>query len=170
MRKLLVAASVLLLTAGMALAQEEDTEVNLDDEPSDIVIEANPDVDYETDNYVGVTLGYPFAFNYGFEELLGDGTDLRLQATSYFYNFTIGADVLFDLAQLEDVIQIYGGGGVAVGSTFVGGFNATVSGLVGGEYRFNEQLGVFLEAGAGFSVIPAPVFSPRGGIGVNYHF
>jgi hypothetical protein len=174
MRKLLVTLlSLLVLGTGAALAQE-DTDVDVSEEGVVVAIEAAEGVDFDTTQYVGAALGYPFTFHYGIEDLISEGADLRIRLSSLFYDLTLGADVLFDITQLESNIQLYGGGGLGFSTVFGAGLGVTLNGLVGGEYRFNRELGLFAEIGAGYTfgqfVTPLGNFYPRGALGVNYHF
>lgn len=174
MHKLLIAVlSVFALGLGMSFAQ---TDADVTEEGVTVEIEAQEGVDFDTSSYVGASFGYPLAFYYGLEDGFREGADLRFRASTFFVDFSIGADVLFDISQLEDNIQLYGGGGINLSSLFLGGgsFGVGLTGVLGGEYRFNRELGIFAELGGGVNIYPGGVLPivpiPRGALGVNYHF
>ena len=167
MRKVLLSMlAVALLGAGSAFAQSPTM-----------------GVEYATTQYVGLGLGYPFQAYYGMEDMLGDNLDLRVRLSSYFWNLSIGADVIMDVAHLDTApVRIYVGGGPNIDVLFGGGvssFGIGISALAGAEYRFNENWGGFGELGLGYTFYfgdllgysPLGVgFAPRGALGVNYHF
>ena len=138
---------------------------------------------FNSNQYVGVGLGYPFQAYYGMDNALGNNLGLRVRLSSYFWNISLGADVLTDVAQFDSApISIYAGGGPNVDYLFLGGTNTLgigVSGVVGGEYKVTDNVGAFLELGAGYTYYFGDLaglnafglgFAPRGAIGVNYHF
>ena len=84
-------------------------------------------------------------------------------------NVSFAADALFDITQIEDVIQLYGGPSLELGTTLA--FDTpriSLAVFAGGEYRFNRELGFYVELGSGLAI---PInFVPRVSLGVNYHF
>lgn len=147
--------------------------------------------------YAGAILGYPISGVYGLEDVLGEGIDLRFNASLnpfFGLGINVGADALIDISSLEltnaNDILIYGGGGVNAGFLSVGNaiasvsaFSLGLSGVIGGEYMFDDAFGLFLETGAGAAfnigsastLAGAPTiagFSPtfRGGLGVKFRF
>lgn len=172
MKKLLAAAaSVFLLTAGAAFAQ---TDADVSEEGVTIEIERDSGLNYDTTQFVGASLPLPLGIHYGLEnvDLFGAASDLRFRLSGNFLftgNVTLGADAMFDITQIEDIIQLYGGPSLELGTTL--SFASPSIGLgafVGGEYRFNQELGFYVELGSGLA-IPI-VFVPRVSLGINYHF
>lgn len=174
MRKLLIVLLAALLASGAAFAQD-DVDVDVDVEGD---LDMNMRVEYATTQWAGVALGYPFTFYYGVEDVFQDA-DIRARLSSYLFDVSVGADVLFDITTLEELpVTVYAGGGPNIGLAF--GFGNAVgiglSGVVGAEYRFDEQIGAFLDVGAGATfyfgdAITLPsFFAPRGALGVNFHF
>lgn len=167
MRKVLLSMlAVALLGAGSAFAQSPAMGVQ-----------------YATTQYAGVGIGYPFQVYYGMENMLGDNLDLRVRLSSYFWNISLGADVIYDVAYLDSApVRIYVGGGPNLDMLFLGGINSFgvgISGLGGAEYRFDENWGAFAELGIGYTFYFGNLaglnafglgFAPRGALGVNYHF
>ena len=201
MRKLFVLLLTALLLGGAVFAQDDAEDVAEDvgeaiedtaDEVGDAAEEAADEVgdalegdammsDFDTfgtTQWAGVGLGYPVTFYYGISDLLGDTTDVRFRASSYFFNVVLGADALFDITTLDDLpVDIYAGGGPTLGFGFAGrGFGIGVNGSVGGEYRLSEQLGLFAELGVGYvfytgsAIVPLGGLAPGGSLGVNFHF
>lgn len=162
MRKMLIALfAVAVLGAGSALAQDMS-------------------VQYDTTQWAGVGLGYPFQVYYGIDNAVGQDLDLRVRVSSYFWNVSLGADILTPITTIENMpITVYAGGGPNVDYLFSAGLGIGVSGLVGAEYRFNQDYGAFLELGAGYTYYFGDLtglnyfglgFQPRGALGFNYHF
>jgi len=170
MRKLLVASfGVLLLGLGTGLAQ---TDADVTEEGVTVEIEAQEGVEFDTTQFAGVSLPFPASIHYGLEnvDLFGTNPNLRFRFSGNLLgtNIAFGTDVLFDIAQLEENIQLYGGPGLELGTVFPVVPSFGLIGLVGGEYRFNRELGFYAELGTGISF---PLFlAPRGSLGVNYHF
>lgn len=172
MRKLFALLVAVALASGAALAQDTETDIDVD-------VDTNLfSVDYGTTQWAGVALGYPFAVYYGVEDVFQDA-DVRGRLSTSFFDVTVGGDVLFDITELEDVpVTIYGGGGPNVSIAFFGGFGFGLSGVVGAEWRFDEQIGAFLDVGVGYTfyigsdldLVPLAGLSPRGALGVNFHF
>ncbi len=140
-------------------------------------------VKYNTTQWAGLGLGYPFQLYYGVNDALGNNIDVRARLSSYFWNISLGADALYTVASLDSApVHIYVGGGPNVDYLFLGGTNSLgigLSAVVGAEYRINEQFGAFGELGAGYTYYFGDLaglnafglgFGPRGAIGVNYHF
>ena len=174
MKKLLAAAaSVFLLTAGAAFAQ---TDADVTDDGVTVSIERDSGLNYDTSQFVGASLPVPLGIHYGLEDvdLFGLNPDLRFRAETDFIftrNLSLGVDAMFDITQIEDVIQIYGGPSLNLGTTL--SFASPSLGLAvfaGGEYRFNQELGFFLELGSGINFANIVAFQPRVSLGVNYHF
>lgn len=178
MRKLLViAASVFLLTAGAAFAQEDETAL---------------DVAPDGDSWVGASTGYPFGLtaHYGLGDALGDGIDLRFNGQFAFsgnfvssaIGFNIGADALFNIPVEVDDLSVYAGAGpklgFAVASTnlgagggSIGGFQLGAQGLAGAEYLITDEIGLFGELRIGFAYLAGDIgFDPALFLGANYHF
>lgn len=166
MRKLLVAMVGAVLLTGVAFAQT-DVDVDVDVEPQ-------AGLDFDTTQYVGASLPLPLGIHYGLEnvDLFGTNPDLRFSLSGDVIttgNISLNAATLFDITQIEDAIQIYGGPSLGLGTTFA--FETptiSLAALVGGEYRFNQELGFYVELGSGVT-IPLK-FLPRVSLGVNYHF
>ena len=167
MRKLLTLLLVALFLGSAVLAQDDAA----------TTIDINPEADfYGTTQWAGVSLGYPSSIYYGLNDVFGDA-DLRFRLSSRYYDFAIGADLLYDITRIEDIpVNIYAGGGPNIGFGFFGAFGIGLSGVIGGEYRITEEFGAFLELGAGYTfyfgsgyVVPGLDFL-RSSIGVNYHF
>lgn len=171
MRKLLViAASVFLLTAGAAFAQEDETAL---------------DVAPDGDSWVGASTGYPLGLtaHYGLGDALGDGIDLRFNGKFYFlgvpgistFSGTVGADALFNIPVDADDLSVYAGAGPSVGFTtgnLIGGLSLGAQGLAGAEYLVTEEIGLFGEfrLGVGF-VTGSPIYPDLNfAFGANYHF
>ncbi len=170
MKKLLAAAaSVFLLTAGAAFAQ---TDADVSEEGVTIEIERDSGLDYDTSQFVGIAVPFPASIFYGAEnvDLFGVSPDLRFRFSGNFLgtNIGVGADVLFDITQIEDVIQLYAGPSLELGTVFPIQPSFGVAAILGGEYRFNREFGFFGEVGTGVS-FPLS-FNPRFSLGVNYHF
>lgn len=170
MRKLLVASfGVVLLGLGMGFAQ---TDADVTEEGVTVEIEAQEGVEFDTNNFVGIMGPVPFGLLYGIEnvQLFGAEPDLRFRTSGNFVTgrLTLGVDALFDITQLEENIQLYGGPSLDLGTVIPLVPSFGLSGFVGGEYRFNRELGFFAEIGSGISF---PIgFDVRGAAGINYHF
>lgn len=170
MHKLLVAVlSVFVLGLGVSFAQ---TDADVSEEGVSIEIAPEEGVDFDTTQFVGASLPVPLGIHYGLEnvELFGTNPDLRFRLSGNFLlatNIGLGIDAMFDIIQLEDNIQLYGGPGLELGTNLLSPTFGLL-GFVGGEYRFNQELGFFAELGTGISFPPRPDF--RGSLGVNYHF
>lgn len=173
MQKLLaVAASVFLLTASAAFAQ---TDADVSEEGVTIEIERDSGLDYDTSQFVGASLPLPLGIHYGLEDvdLFGVSPDLRFRASGNFFfagNIAFGVDAMFDITQIEDIIQIYGGPSLELGTVFPLNPSIGLAVFAGGEYRFNRELGFFLELGSGINFSNLISFLPRVSLGVNYHF
>lgn len=178
MRKLLViAASIFLLTAGAAFAQDEDT------------VDIAPD----GDTWIGASTGYPFGLtvHYGLGDALGDGVDLRFNGRFNFsggltestIGFNVGADALFNIPVDAEDIQVYVGAGPSLGfalTTYtagidggsLGGFALGAQGVAGAEYFVDPQIGIFGELRVGFAYVTGFNFdfAPTLALGANYHF
>jgi len=170
MRKLLVTLlSVFTLGLGLAFAQ---TDVDTTEEGVVVEIEAQEGVEFDTTQFVGIALPFPLSVHYGLEDvqLFGTEPDLRFRFSGNVLvpNVSLGIDTLFDIATLEENIQIYGGPGLELGTVFPVIPSFGLVGLLGGEYRFNRELGFFLDVGTGIS-FPFN-FLPRFAFGANYHF
>ncbi len=170
MKKLFaVLLSVLVLGLGVSFAQ---TDADVSEEGVSVEIAPEDGVDFDTTQFVGASLPFPAGVHYGFEEvpLLGLNPDLRFRFSGNLINRSlgVGVDALFDIAQLEDNIQLYGGPGLDLGTVFPLSPNIALSGFVGGEYRFNSEFGFFAELGSGIS-FPLDL-AARGSLGFNYHF
>jgi len=137
-------------------------------------------VQYNTTQWAGVALGYPFQVYYGVDNAIGNNIDVRGRLSYAFWNLGIGADVLYNVTQIQGMpLTVYVGGGPNFNFGFYGvGIGIGLSALAGAEYRINDQFGAFGELGAGYTFyLQNPVvsyfglgFAPRGAIGVNYHF
>lgn len=164
-----VLLSVLVLGLGMGFAQ---TDADVSEEGVTIEIAPEEGVDFDTSQFVGASLPFPIGVHYGLEDvdLFGTNPDLRFRFSGNILTagLSLGVDTLFDIAQLEDKIQLYGGPGLDLGTVLPLLPSIGVSGILGGEYRFNRELGFYAELGTGIS-FPF-VFAPRGALGVNYHF
>lgn len=138
---------------------------------------------FNSNQYAGIGVGYPFQVFYGMNNVFGNNIGVRVRLSSYFWNISLGADVLANVANLDSApISFYAGGGPNVDYLFLGGVNSLgigVSGVVGGEYKITDNIGAFLELGAGYTYYFGSLsglnafglgFAPRGAIGVNYHF
>ncbi len=176
MKKLFaVLLSVLVLGLGVSFAQT-DVEVETPDvevEPGSVSVDIAPEggVDFDTSQYLGVSLPLPFSIYYGLEDVAllgGEGSDIRFHTGLYLLSFNLGADVLFDITQIGENIQLYGGGGLEVGTAVLVPVTVSANGIFGGEYRYNQEFGIFGELGAGIN-FPF-VVAPRLTGGVNYHF
>lgn len=177
MKKLLITAmSVFVIGMGAGFAQTE-VEVEapeVDVEGGGLSVEIAPEegVEFDTTQFVGISLPFPASIHYGLEDvqLFGASPDLRFRFSGNLLgtNIAFGTDVLFDIAQLDQNIQLYGGPSLELGTIFPVLPSFTFAGLVGGEYRFNRELGLYAELGTGIS-FPF-IIAPRGSLGVNYHF
>lgn len=170
MRKLLVASfSVLLLGLGVSFAQ---TDADVSEEGVTIEIAPEEGVEFDTTQFVGLAIPFPASIYYGLEDvdLFGTSPDLRFRFSGNLLgtNIAFGTDVLFDIVQLEENIQLYGGPSLELGTVFPVAPSFGLAGLLGGEYRFNRELGLFAEVGTGIS-FPFNI-NPRFSLGVNYHF
>lgn len=172
---LLTLMSILVLAFGTSFAQEDTTiETDVSDDGAEVVVavEAAEGVDFDTGQFVGIAGPFPLSVLYGLEnvQLFGTEPDLRFRLSGDLTvpNFNLGVDALFDIAQLEQNIQLYGGPGLELGAIFPLQPAFGLVGVLGGEYRFNRELGFFAELGTSLSV---PIdLRPRGALGVNYHF
>lgn len=170
MRKLLVASfSVLLLGLGVGFAQ---TDADVSEEGVTIEIAPEEGVEFDTTQFVGLSGIYPLGVHYGLEnvELFGTEPDLRFRFSGNVFtsSLNLGVDALFDIAQLEDKIQLYGGPSLEIGAVLPLQPSFGLAGFVGAEYRFNREIGFFAELGSG---ITFPLrLAPRGALGFNYHF
>lgn len=176
MKKLLITVmSVFVIGLGVGFAQT-DVEVEAPEvevEPGSLSVEIAPEegVDFGTSQYIGASLPLPLSVYYGIEDvgfLGGEGSDLRFHTGLYLLSFNLGVDALFDITQLGENIQLYGGGGLEIGTAILVPVTVSANGIFGGEYRFNQEIGIFGELGAGINY-PFLV-TPRITGGVNYHF
>lgn len=172
MKKLFaVLLSVLVLGLGVSFAQ---TDADVSEEGVSVEIAPEEGVDFDTTQFVGASFPFPIGFHYGLEnvELFGASPDLRFRFSGNILTANIGlnVDALFDITQLEDNIQLYGGPGLTLGTVIPLSPSFALSGFVGGEYRFNSEFGFFAELGTGISVSNLVRPDIRGSLGVNYHF
>lgn len=172
MKKLFaVLFSVLILGLGVGFAQ---TDADVSEEGVSVEIERQPGLDYDTSQFVGASLPLPVGLHYGLEDvaLFGTTPDMRFRAVGNFIftgNVALGVDAMFDITQIEDVIQLYGGPSLELGTTLaLASPSIGLAAFAGGEYRFNRELGFYLELGSGINIPIA--FLPRVSLGVNYHF
>jgi len=139
---------------------------------------AQDDMMMSSHQWAGVGLGYPVSFYYGLENGLSEGIDLRFNATSYFFNLSVGADALVDITTLDNLpVTIYGGGGPNVAFLFSGNLGIGAGGVIGGEYMIDEQISAFLELGAGYTFYFGTInnlflggLAPSGTLGINFRF
>lgn len=166
-----VLLSVLVLGLGVGLAQ---TDADVSEEGVTIEIEREAGLDYDTSQFVGASLPLPLGLHYGIEDinLFGVNPDLRFRAVANLIltgNVALGVDAMFDITQIEDVIQLYGGPSLELGTTLsLSSPSIGLAAFAGAEYRFNRELGFYLELGSGINIPIA--FLPRVSLGVNYHF
>ncbi len=137
---------------------------------------------YDTTQYAGGAIGLPITGYYGVSDLLFEGSDLRFRVgfmPFWLSSVTVGADILFPLATLDDAgdFNLYAGGGPSLGFGLgiFGGFYGDLTGVVGVDYRINDQLSVFGEGGVGVAFRSAAGVggvgvAPRGALGVLFHF
>ena len=130
---------------------------------------------YDTTQYAGGSIGLPITGYYGVSDMLFEDSDVRFRVgvLPFFLSYVnIGADVLFPLATLDDAgdFTLYAGGGPSIGFGFAGFFYADLTVLAGVDYRINDQISVFGEAGGGigFGGVVLPAY--RGALGVLFHF
>lgn len=167
--------SILMLGLGMAFAQEDTTvDAEASEEGVEVVVavEAAEGVDFDTTQFIGASVPFPASLHYGLEnvQLFGAQPDLRFRFSGNVFTsrLGVGVDALFDIATLEENIQLYGGPSLDLGTVFPLQPSFAFAGFVGGEYRFNREIGFFAEIGTG---IQFPFnLDPRGALGVNYHF
>jgi hypothetical protein len=171
MKKLLIAAAAIAIFAGGTAFSQ------------------NFSAQYNTSQYAGAVLGVPLTAHYGISDLIWQGTDVRFRVSIVplftLTSVSVGADVLTELTTFDDAgrFVLYGGGGPNVGfASFSGvasGFYADVTGLLGVDWRFAEDLSVFVETGAGVGYGAAGfmganlgglMFAFRGGLGLLFHF
>lgn len=169
--------SIFVLGLGSTFAQEDTTiETDVSEEGAEVVVsvEAAEGVDFDTNSYVGASVPLPLGFSthYGLEnvQLFGVEPDLRFRLSGDVAasSVNLGIDTLFDIAQLEENIQLYGGPGLELGTVFPLVPSFGLVGILGGEYRFNREIGFFAELGTNIRV-PLDL-RPRAALGVNYHF
>lgn len=161
--------SVLVLGLGVGFAQ---TDADVSEEGVSIEIAPEEGVEFDTTQFIGASFPFPTSLHYALEEvqLFGANPDLRFRFSGNILTsgLGLGVDALFDITQLEDNIQLYGGPAFDIGTVIPVAPSFGLAGFVGGEYRFNSEIGFFAELGTGVN-IPF-VFAPRGVLGVNYHF
>lgn len=159
MRKLLIA---LTLIATFALAQAQSNMMTTMDVKQP---------------YLGVAFGSPFAFYYGLGHPVLAGDDFRIHASSNFNYIVLGADVIFDIATLDDEgrANFYAGGGPSLGVTFdknkTAYFAVNLNAFGGLDYRLNEEFSVYAEGGFAFTVVSG--FNNIGSsarLGLKYYF
>lgn len=164
-----VLLSVLVLGLGVGFAQ---TDADVSGEGVTIEIAPQAGVEFDTTQFVGGSLPFPIGVHYGLEDvdLFGVNPDLRFRFSGNVLtgNIGLGLDAMFDIAQLEDKIQLYGGPALDLGTLIPLQPSFALSGFVGGEYRFNQEFGFFAELGTGIS-FPIDI-ALRGSLGINYHF
>ena len=169
MRKLLVAVAGALLLTGVAFAQ---TNVDTSGDTVGVTVAPQAGVDFDTTQNVGASIPFPLSVHYTIEnaQLFGATPDLRIRASGNFLatSLNLGVDALFTISQLDQNIVLYGGPGLELGTVFPVKPSFGLVGFLGGEYRFNREIGFFAELG---SKVTIPLnFEPRGVIGFNYHF
>ncbi len=126
--------------------------------------------------WAGFSVGYPgAALHFGIDNI-SPGLAARINA-GYNYiatGFSLGADVLYDLAVDTGTapIDVYVGGGVGLG--IGAGVDIGVNAFAGGEFSLAQsglpEGGVFLEAGPAISFSPTFRLGIAGRLGFNYHF
>ncbi len=164
-----VLLSVLVLGLGAGFAQ-----TNADVSGEGVTIEIAPEagVEFDTTQFVGLSAPNPFSAHYGLEDvdLFGTNPDLRFRFSGnpFAQDLKFGVDVMFDIAQLEDKIQLYGGPALELGTLLPLQPSFGLVGFIGAEYRFNREFGFFAEIGTSVN-IPIKVV-PRFALGANYHF
>ncbi|MEX2501513.1 MAG: hypothetical protein WD336_03980 [Trueperaceae bacterium] len=139
---------------------------------------------YDTSQYAGGAIGLPFTGYYGISDVFAENTDLRMRVSVWPFGIfyaAVGADFLLPIVELTDdgMLNLYAGGGPSIGfASFLGtgGIYGDLTGLIGLDVRFSQELSVFVEAGGGVSfasvggVAGGIGFAPRGAVGVLYHF
>ena len=169
MRKLLVAIVGALLLTGVAFAQ---TDADTSGDTVSVTIAPQDGTDFDTTQNVGASIPFPLGIHYTIEnaQLFGATPDLRFGLTGNFLATTLSLDVdaLFTITQLDQNIVLYGGPGLQLGTVFPVSPSFGLTGFLGGEYRFNREIGFYAELGTSVSV--PFTFQPRGVLGFNYHF
>ena len=172
MRKLLVASlGVLFLGFGMSLAQ---TNANVSGQTATVTIAPQAGTNFDTTQNVGASIPFPLSVHYTAEnaQLFGATPDLRFSLSGNFLatSLNLGVDALFTITQLDQNIVLYGGPGLQLGTVFPVNPNIGLVGFLGGEYRFNREIGFFAELGSSINISKIFSFQPRGVLGFNYHF
>ena len=171
MRKLLVAVVGTLLLTGVAFAQ---TDADASGDTVSVTVAPQEGTDFDTTQNVGASIPFPLGVHYTIEnaQLFGATPDLRISLSGNFLNtsLNLGVDALFTITQLDQNIVLYGGPGLQLGTVFPVNPNIGLVGLLGGEYRFNREIGFFAELGSSINISSIFSFQPRGQLGFNYHF
>ncbi len=169
MRKLFVAMVGALLLMGIAFAQ---TNANVGKNGVSVQIAPEKGVSFDTTQFVGLSAPAPFSVLYGLEnvDLFGVNPDLRFRFSGnpFAADLKFGVDAMFDIAQIEDNIQLYAGPSLELGTVLPLNPSFGLVGFAGAEYRFNREIGFFAEVGTAVN-IPLKVV-PRFALGANYHF
>ena len=169
MRKLLVAVVGALLLTGVAFAQ---TDADTSGDTVSVTIAPQEGTDFDTTQNVGASIPFPLSVHYTIEnaQLFGATPDLRFGLSGNFLSTSLSLDVdaLFTITQLDQNIVLYGGPGLQLGTVFPVSPSFGLTGFLGGEYRFNREIGFYAELGTSVSV--PFTFQPRGVLGFNYHF
>lgn len=169
MQKIVVLLSVFVLGLGAGFAQ---TDADVSEEGVSVQIAPEEGVDFDTTQFVGLSLPFPLSVHYGLEdvELFGTSPDLRFRFSGNLAaaDIKFGVDAMFDIAQLEENIQLYGGPALELGTLIPIEPSFGLVGFLGAEYRFNREIGFFAEVGTALN-IPFNLV-PRFALGANYHF
>ncbi len=164
-----VLLSVLVLGLDTGFAQ---TDADVSGEGVTIEIAPEAGVEFDTTQFVGGSLPFPLSIHYGLEDvdLFGTNPDLRFRFSGNLSaaDIKFGVDAMFDIAQLEDKIQLYGGPALELGTLIPIEPSFGLVGFLGAEYRFNREIGFFAEVGTAIN-IPIDLV-PRFALGANYHF
>lgn len=141
--------------------------------------------EYDTSEYAGVAVGFPFGALYGLSDALGPNVDARFRVGVIpfpgLFAIFAGADILAGIAEFSDGRgSVYVGGGAgAVYTDLIGvaGFGVEASVLLGASLRFSEGTSGFLEGGPslayGFATDAYDAVLdvlPRATLGVLFHF
>ncbi len=118
----------------------------------------------------GVAVGYPTGLVFGYR--LANWVEVNALAGTYFDGFTLGGNMLFTLAD----ISIKGSSfplsvGPQVNAEFGNDFGMSVLGMVRWEHTLEEiPLNLYLEGGAGVSLIDSFGLAWAASLGIRYVF
>jgi len=163
MRKIILSILLICLAFPVA-AQDKKVE---DKEIKEINLNTE---DLEGKAKIGAALGYPSGLVFGYH--LANYLEVNALAGSYFNGFTLGANVLFTIADVKIKDQSFPLSlGPQLNVSFGNDMSMALLGLIRWEYSFEEiPLNLYIEAGPGMTFSKGGDFTWASSLGIRYIF